>query len=223
MNPMNTGPASEPSTAAVIRQRLVGLAVLLVAVFLLSVLLRSLGGPRTVDEEGLQTVVVPLGSSSELPVATAVLPEESTTVAAPAPMPSAPRPRPETTVAAAVDQPTATVEEPAAAPPPRASVAKIAPKPEPAAPPRSAKAPAAPVAARWYVVLGSFSDAANAKALVLRARRAGVPAESQPQRVSGGVRVRVRAGPFKGESEAQSARATLIVEGMTNARVVKEP
>lgn len=217
---MNPGPASELSTSAVIRQRLVGLAVLLVAVFVLSVLLRSLGGPRAVDEAGLQTVVVPLGSGSELPVAAAVLPEEPTP-AAPAPEPVEVSSEP-----APADSPTEAppaIKKQVPAPQPRPSVATAAPKPESTAPARAAKPPAAPAQTRWYVVLGSFSDAANAKALVLRARRAGVPAESQPQRVSGGVRVRVRAGPFKGEREAQSARATLIVEGMTSARVVKEP
>ena len=224
MNPMNAGPASELTTSAVIRQRLVGLVVLLTTVFLLSMLLRGLGGPRAVDEEGLQTVVVPLGARSELPVV-AANPVEERAAPAPAagvidPAPEAgPDPDPDPTGLA----PAAPMQMPETVAPRPVAPVPAQKKSETATAPRAPKTPPSQAVARWYVVLGSFSDAGNAKALALRARRAGVPAESQPQRVSGALRVRVRAGPFKSEREAQAARASLIVEGMTSARVSKEP
>ena len=217
---MNAGPASELTTSAVIRQRLVGLVVLLTAVFLLSMLLRGLGGPRAVDEEGLQTVVVPLGARSELPVVAANPVEERAT---PAPAAGVIDPAPEAGPDPTGPAPAAPMQMPETVAPRPVAPVPAQKKSETATASRAPKTPPPQAVARWYVVLGSFSDAGNAKALALRARRAGVPAESQPQRVSGALRVRVRAGPFKSEREAQAARASLIVEGMTSARVSKEP
>ncbi|MDP3857336.1 MAG: SPOR domain-containing protein [Stagnimonas sp.] len=208
---MSASLTPEASAVPVLQRRLVGLLVLLLFVFLLSVLLRGLGQVKTDQDEGLQTVVVPLGAT-ELPAAVAPEPA-STAVEA---EPSVPRPDP----LAAVEEPAPT----APLPPPTPTPTVISP-PKPAASrvPSAASPPKPALAARWYVVLGTFSDAGNAKALVMRVRQSGFRAEAVPMRTGAGTLSRVRAGPFRNEAEGQGARASLIVEGMTGAKLVKEP
>jgi len=229
---MSISPASEPlPTSFVLKRRLIGLLVLLLFLFLLSVLLRGLGQPRENREDGLQTVVVPLGNSELPPVVAAPEPEAPADESASEPEPpaeiaSAAAPEAEPIRSAPAPAPAPAKEsapKPAADPVPAKPVKPAAEKPvakvTPPAPPP--KAPAA--AARWYVVLGSFSDAANAKALALRARQSGFKAEVLPMKSGASTLNRVRVGPFKSDTEGNSARATLIVEGMTGAKLVKEP
>lgn len=212
---MSTRPASELTTSELIQRRLVGLLVLLLIVFLLSVLLRLIGHRTAPQDKGLQTVVVPLGSAE--PPQPVVEAEAAVVAAEPA------------AEAPPAEVPPPVVEKPEAEPPPaQASTPKapppVAQRPEsrPAPPsPRPSDKPASP--GGWYVVLGTFSDAANAKALVLRAKQSGFPAGTVPVRVGGSTLTRVRVGPFKSEREGQSARATLIVEGMTGAKLIREP
>lgn len=217
---MSSPTEPEISTAEIIKRRLLGLLVLLAVVFGLSVLLRGLGGP-TADESKLQTVVVPLGGS-ELPAT-----DTATILAAP---------EPEEVVAE--DPPTEPASPAAVAPAPISKPAASAPVPK-LAPPKPAKPPAATPKEkekstastsesakkknRWYILLGSFSDAANARALAQRAKSAGFSVDVSRIQTGGSTLNRVRVGPFKSESEAQSARATLIVEGLTGAKLQKEP
>lgn len=227
---MSISPVPEPlPTSFVLKRRLIGLLVLLLFLFLFSILLRGLGQPRENQEDGLQTVVVPLGSS-ELPPVVAP-PEPETAVEEPsseppaepaaAPAPQAEPVREPTSAPAPANEP---APKPAAAPLPSKSEKAAPEKPTMKAPAASAPTTKSPAGtARWYVVLGSFSDAANAKALALRARQSGFKAEVLPMKSGGSSLNRVRVGPFKTEAEGQGARATLIVEGMTGAKLVKEP
>lgn len=208
---MSASLAPEAPAFPVLQRRLVGLLVLLVFVFLLSVLLRGLGQVRTGQDAGLQTVVVPLGVT-ELPAVVAPEPDSMAVEAAPAVPTSEPL--------ATVDEPPQAVPQPASTPLPTVI---SPPKPATARTPSAAPPPKPAAAARWYVVLGTFSDAGNAKAMVMRVRQSGFSAEAVPTRTGAGMLSRVRAGPFKNEAEGQGARATLIVEGMTGAKLVKEP
>lgn len=85
--------------------------------------------------------------------------------------------------------------------------------------------PAAKPARRWYVLLGAFSDEKNARIVAEQARAAGYAAESSAytQPGSNTPLTRLRTGPFANEDQAQSARAALIVGGMTRAKVISEP
>lgn len=204
-------PDQPPSTGEVIHRRLIGLMVLLCVVFLLSLLLRGLGGRKPVGDEGLQTVVVPLGDAA--PPAAVPLAETTTARASLSQEPdNGPDKGPELpadTVAAG----------PPEAPPP--AVEKRAERVS-EAPRIKSPTPEPRAAGRWYVLLGAFSDANNARALAQRARQAGLKVEVS--RIASGESSlhRVRAGPYKTEAEGQSARATLIVEGLTTARLSRE-
>jgi cell division septation protein DedD len=214
---MSVHPDNTPSTAEIVQRRLVGLAVLLVLVFLLSWLLRGLGGSGTVDEEGLQTVVVPLGGST---APLAPLPEEGEVSAEPEPATTR-EPTVDATVPPAADtRPSSTI---AAAPPPRPAAPASPPAgPAAEAPAPRTSSPAGKPVVRWYVLLGAFGDANNAKALAQRGRQAGLKMEVSRLTSGGSTLHRVRAGPYSSEREGQSARAQLIVEGLTTAKLVKE-
>lgn len=200
----------EVSTAEIIKRRLIGLLVLVVVVFGLS-MLRRLGG-SSADESRLQTVVIPLGGN-ELPAADTALagPGPAAVADAPAAAPvTTPRP----------DIPVESAPVPKLTEPKPAKSATAAPRGK-----EKEREPASQIPKKnhWYILLGSFSDAANARALAQRAKSAGFSTEVSRIQSGGGTLNRVRAGPFKSESEAQSARATLIVEGLTSAKLQKEP
>ncbi|TAM29785.1 MAG: SPOR domain-containing protein [Nevskiaceae bacterium] len=208
----------EVSTSEIVKRRLIGLLVLVLLVFGLSVLLRGLGAP-SVGEANLQTVVVPLGGS-ELPTAdaTAVL-AESASPDVEEPLPAAP--------ARAVTEPSVDQQaEPGPDPKPtqrKSETSKAVEAPPKAVEKEKTVTSPAPKKSRWYILLGSFSDAANANALAQRARGAGFSVDVSRIQSGGSTLNRVRAGPFKSESEAQSARATLIVEGLTGAKLQRDP
>ena len=218
---MSNPPDTEVTTADLVKRRLVGLLVLLATVFALSVLLRGLGSPGP-EDSSLQTVVVPLGGgetpTSDTAAVLAAPEPEPDVVADESPRETAPKdvvPEPEKSPAAIAQEPPRKL-----APPKPAAPAVVAPK-ETKKSVASASEPAKKQ--RWFITLGSFSDAANAKALAQRAKAAGFSADVSRIQSGGNSLNRVRVGPFKSESEAQSARATLIVEGLTGAKLQKEP
>ena len=131
---------------------------------------------------------------------------------------TSPAPKPEPR-----EQPQA-ISKPAAAPKPVAPPAKPKPdKPAVAAsskPPASAPKPSGPP--RWFVAVGSYKDPMAAQAIANRVKLAGFSVSTAPIS-SGAERLhRVRAGPFAARDEAESARVTLIVEGLTKAAIVSE-
>lgn len=213
--PAETRDASGPS---LIQQRLVGLAVLLGLAFLLSLLVSQ--GGRRADRETLQPVVIPLGGGTTAPTdlaASAPEPEAPSLDPVDAPAPGSPAREP----AASPSPPPPPAAKPAPKPAaPKASPPPPAPKPAAAAPkaPPPAKPPAAkPAAGPWFVVVGAYKDPLAAKAIANRAQLAGFKAEVVPVKSGGEQLHRVRAGPFASTVDAESARATLIVEGLTKS------
>ncbi|MDO9451746.1 MAG: SPOR domain-containing protein [Stagnimonas sp.] len=222
MSEAATQPNPSLDTRAIVHRRLVGLAVLLLVLFLLSLLLRT--GNRSGDD--LPSVVIALNSSGATvdPVTSSMAPTldapetEVTEQEAPAPSQAEP-------VAAAVvetPKPAAPVRP---TPPPVTAAAKPREKPaaKPAAP---APLPSAAVksadARRWFVVIGSYKDPMAAQAIANRVKLAGLKAAATPITAAGEKLHRVRAGPFASKDDAESARATLIVEGLTKATIVGE-
>lgn len=198
---------------ALVHRRLVGLMVLLLAAFLLSLLLRS----RPQDPDALPSVVIPLNASSAATAPT-LPPTAAPTLDAPEPE------RPSTAEA--------TPAKPSASAPP-VKISKIPePTPTPAmeapvkkAPPKSAPAPIKPSAAapqRWYVAAGAYKDPVAAKAIGNRIKLAGFKVDVAAVGSGGNRLNRVRAGPFATRAAAESARAALIVEGLTKSVVVAE-
>jgi len=213
-----------PDTRAIIQRRLIGLFVLLLLAFVLSLLLRV----RPSASGAMPAVVIPLGtgtaatdpglSANPVPVlGDAVEPQ---------PVPIE-RPGAQANFGTAKPSPSVKPPEVAAKPktPPEKALAAAKPKP-PSVPPEKAKAPAAAIkpatAVRWFVAVGSYKDPMAAQAIANRVKLSGFSAGSAAVN-SGAERLhRVRAGPFATKADAESARATLIVEGLTKASVVSE-
>jgi DedD protein len=99
----------------------------------------------------------------------------------------------------------------ATAPPPEPapSVAAATPAASVAAPPTPApRADAATAVSgtRFVVNLGSYGNAANAEALRVRLRDAGLKVYGEPIQIDGKPATRLRAGPYASRAEAEAAR-----------------
>jgi cell division septation protein DedD len=236
----------------VFRRRLVGLAVLLVLLFLLSLVL-----PGTPAREELEpsTTVSLSGEVLQVSEADAVPPSDDFT-ASESPVPAA-RARPaaeapqveisdlSSPVAEAADS----EQRPSPAPPkaaqatpvpaPKAPTARAAVEsPAPPAPPAPAatakpKSPTAsesrpagldkPGATTWYVQIGSISEQGTASTIASLIRKQGYRGEvSRITGAKGKTLHRVRAGPYPSEVAARSAQARISTQGYPQARVVAE-
>ena len=203
-----------PETAALVKRRLTGLVVLLLLAFLFGLLQHDGAGDKAA--QGLKSVVIPLNGDAPALITPA---ENMATTELPATDEAAVLPAEEPAVA--TTPPAPIVKAPPPAPPakPAAKVATPA-KPKSSAPAIAAIKPARPQ--RWFVVVGAFKDAAAASAIANRVKLAGFKVEATAITSAGARLTRVRAGPFSTVDKAESARATLIVEGLTKAAVVTE-
>ena len=211
---------------AVVQRRLVGLAVLLVIVFLLSLLLRS----RPDAPDALPSVVIPLGGEAATanavsiadtaPTLDAVQPPPQSADVAVAASPSMPiekrRLEPSSAATQEAKPSSALVEKPRTEKPPAPKTAK------PVKPPPALAAAKPTTTPRWFVVVGAYKDPMAAQAIANRVKLAGLKVEILPVTASGQRFNRVRAGPFSKKADAESARVTLIVEGLTKAVTVGE-
>jgi len=186
-----------------LKQRLIGAAVLVaLAVIFLPMLLK---GPDVKEPDAAQ---VPLSmpatpgqefETRELPL---TMPEGNTPPGGVLGMtPATPEAMPTPDAAT----PVATASVAAAAP---ASIAPAAPADEPVAPaPVAPPAEAAAVAAGKYMVnIGSFSNAANANALVAKLRAQKLPVLADKVTLASGSALRVRVGPYADRATAEAAR-----------------
>lgn len=220
----------------VLRQRLVGLAVLLLAVFLLSLLLP--GQPAPEDRLPVTTVTLSgetLTEADAVPPPDDVLPEPASAEVPPADSAvaisalSEPAAEPEVVEPAAERPSTPTlklapkVEAPSTA---ATAAAKPVPKtapitPEPKLSERVANAPPVP---GWYVQVGSYSQLGSAKTVVTLLGKLGLKmAMTRITGVKGQPLNRVRAGPYDSEAAARSALAKIASSGYPQARIVREP
>lgn len=220
------------------RRRLIGLAVLLVAVFALSLLLpRDAFSPAA--ETPTTTVrladgepIVPPAATPEISAAAAADtaspgisalddgPADNTKDEAPA----AADDEPAAAAPAAKPQP-AKPAEPAAAPSPAPAPAPA--KAEPAPPAKPTPTEPAVAASRgpapgWYVQIGSFADAGNANTIIDLLKKLGYNGASTDV-VSGNASLhRVRLGPFQSEAAARQVQARVTHQGYPGAIVVSE-
>ena len=123
----------------------------------------------------------------------------------------------ETPAESAAPKPPATEPEPTAAP----SAAPTTPAPATTAPVTPAAAPATAPGTRYVVNLGSYSDVANASALVTALKGARLTAYAESIQVDGKAVRRVRLGPYAQRGEAEAARlAATRVRSDLSAAVV---
>jgi cell division septation protein DedD len=195
-----------------LKQRLIGASVLVaLAVIFLPMLLK---GPDVKEPDAAQ---VPLSmpatpgqeyETRELPL---TMPEGSApkggvlgmTPAEPAPLPApeAAAPAPAASVAVAAPAIAASV---AAAAPAKVTPPAPAPAPMPAMPPPAE--PAAVAAGKYMINIGSFSNLANANALVEKLRAQKLPVVADKVALASGSAMRVRVGPYADRATAEAAR-----------------
>lgn len=114
--------------------------------------------------------------------------------------------------------PKALAQAPAKAPPAPVVAAKPAPTAAPAATTKPAPLPVTPAPAprqRWFVQVGSFSDAEKARVEMQRLRPA--PSIISPAETSNGVFYRVRLGPYASKEKAISDRDRYAQKGQVLA------
>jgi DedD protein len=196
-----------------LKQRLIGAAVLVaLAVIFLPMLI---GGPEPTATRR-SDVSLDMPPAPDRPMQTREIPlmlpvPEATTPASPRPVNPDAIVTIDADVAPRVDArpedelPVATAPPPEAAP----SVAAATPAASVAAPPTPApRADAATAVSgtRFVVNLGSYGNAANAEALRVRLRDAGLKVYGEPIQIDGKPATRLRAGPYASRAEAEAAR-----------------
>ncbi len=230
-------------------RRLVGLAVLLALVFLLSLLLP--GTPAREEIEPSTTISLS-GEPLQVTEADAVPPpddytrDDGTAVAESGirvdkPASAAPEipisdlsgseaavatePPPQLSAAAKSPAPIEAVKSAGALPATKPPVQVVTPLPKLseslAKPPRPAADNS--IAGTWYVQIGSFSELGTATTIVSLIRKQGYRGEvSKISGAKGKTLHRVRAGPYPSEAAARSAQARIATQGYPQARVVSE-
>lgn len=200
----------------ILLRRVVGALVLLLAAFGLASLVpgtstapepqaaEGAGGPRQVVRYDLKTAT-PTGLKLESSLRQAPVPSEAA--------PSGP---------AADSQAMAQAEVPSEPEPKPAP--KPTPKPEPKYEPKPATKPAAPATGgpTWSVQVGSFSAPGNAKSVVERLGKSGIPASLQEVRIGRALWYRVRVGPYGSEAEAGRILKKVQSLDYLSARVLQD-
>jgi cell division septation protein DedD len=94
----------------------------------------------------------------------------------------------------------------------------LPPKPTVAGPAQTAPPPSPSLAAGYYINVGLFAEETNAKNAHTKLLDAGLTAFVQEIKTPKGKRIRVRAGPF--DSEAQADAAATRIRGLQLEAVV---
>jgi cell division septation protein DedD len=189
-----------------LKQRLIGAAVLVaLAVIFLPMLLK---GPDVKEPDAAQ---VPLSmpatpggeyETHELPLTEPAGGAPAGGVLGMTPAEPEALPTPE----AAAPAPAASASVAAVAPAAVASVAKAAPAPAPMPVEPPPAEPAAVAAGKYMVNIGTFSNLANANALVTKLRAQKLPVVADKVTLAGGSAMRVRVGPYADRATAEAAR-----------------
>lgn len=215
-------PATEAARRLRLKRRLIGLAVLFFAAFLLSWLL-----PRSPSSEpAVPSVTVPLDGTAASPANTAPV------GASAGQAPAANAANPATPAQSSTTPPSASVISPPLPVKPESTVQPSAPSPaEPQAPvpahtlalpTPSSPRPSAPPQSLWYVQIGSFSQRSNAQTVVDLLRKAGYRVESATVTAGGKTYDRVRLGPFSDETTARQALDRVKRQGYPQSRLTSE-
>jgi DedD protein len=225
------------------RQRLIGAIILvLTAVIVIPMMLdtepRPIGQDIAVTIPSRSTPFVPRLESPPSPTATAVIPD-----AAPASAVNAPEAKPvAASEAVKVEEKKVEEKKPEMPKPetvkPEAAKAEVAKgnvkhesKPLTADKPAESEAAKALAAlegretkapAKFFVQVGAFSNEEKVKELQANLRAAGVETFTEKLKVSSGVRLRVRAGPFASHAEAEQILAKVGGAGIAGALVVSQ-
>jgi len=202
------------------RRRLIGAIAVVLALVLIPPWVMDLEPKPVVTN---LTVEIPKQQPGglKLPAAPAGTPAKASDAAAPAGAPSAaseaiPRPpdvKPESGLPG---------ERPnAAAPAPKAAVARAAPGDAAHKEAEAKRAEAILNADAFVVPLGAFANRENVKQLEAKLSKAGVKYFTETVSTSGGEQTRVRAGPFPTKDAAEGARERLKTLGLSPGAVVE--
>ena len=154
------------------------------------------------DPNRLATVEVPVLPPREVPESSGRTDEASASSAETA------RSRAPVATSEPVPQPASSApSKPVDEAPAPASVAAPAPAPAPAA--QAPASGAGSAGARFVINLGSYSNAANANALLARLKKAGVAVYSESIQVDGKAASRLRAGPYASRGAAEAGLQTV--------------
>lgn len=214
----------------VVKERLVGAAVLMAAAVIL--IPEMLSGPdrdsRTApaqqsrNDTPIKTYTIDLSHAPADQPPPAVIENRAPPAEEPAATePAAAQPVPGDQAKPEVPQQSAATT-PSQSPPPQPVVeAPTAAAPPARAPPRElASGAEAPTSGRWAVQLGTFSKEANAQRLVKELRDQGKSAFVMPVKSGGATLYRVRVGPMKDRASAEAALRDIKAPG---AAVVTHP
>jgi DedD protein len=199
----------------IVKERLVGAAVLMAAAVIL--IPEMLSGPdrepqveqaaQSRADAPIKTYTIDLSQSSNGPAAPAVVedrapPPEETVVAPPAAAPSGTEPAASDQVKPEVPQQSAVVTPP---PEPVVEAPTATPAPSRSTPAPLASDRAAPTSGRWAVQVGSFSKEATAERVAKQLRDQGQRAFVMPVKSGSATLYRVRIGPMPDRASAEAA------------------
>lgn len=204
-----------------LRNRLIGLAVVLVVLFLLSWLIPRHPTPAADGRGAIPVTAVPVNGNGALSA-----PAAAATSAAPAASTAAPAAsHPQNSTAATMPPPRPDAAAPVPGPsvattpsqkPVAASTSAAIPAPQPAE-----SSPAKPDSGGNVVVqVGSYSESANAEKVLLMLRKKGYRGDVVPVTVAAKHYYRVQVGPYADKASAEGALRRLSVDGFKGARVV---
>lgn len=214
-----------------LKRRLVGLAVLLGGLLLLSLVLPG-PGPLPASGDDMKRVTLDLRASTSVSELSPVVTPTSSTMATPEPA-SAAEPDPITDTEPDLEVPTRTEPTGVTTAEPHAIVGKpkttvhAAPA-TPVKPPKASASipshpskPTSPAVAPWYVQLGAFSDITKARQLLQIYKGKTFPGLVSPVQTTKGVLYRVWIGPYHSHDLAASAQKRLDKVGVHGTKLIQ--
>jgi len=217
------------------RNRLIGLAIVLIVVFLLSRLITR--HQPVQDEHSIPVSAISVGSASVAMASSAIKPAPptaggvaigsvvSTDTGGIQTQPYRPTETAGTSAenggAAASAAQTASQTAIAASAPPQAKAPQVHLQPSTKLPTAASK-PAAPDRARDrpYVQIGSYSDTGNAQKMLSSLQQKGFHGLIDTVTIKGKIFHRVRVGPYDGKPDAAKAQGQLAARGFKHTRIV---
>lgn len=174
--------------------------------------------PQPAASAALGTASAPVAAASSPAVAAPQLAASAPVQAASAPAhaASAPIPIAKPTKAVATKPATGSASAPSTSKPTHqpAAKAKASPTAKSASAPAVAASKTPPAVQRYYINVGLFAQEANARKAHTTLQDAGITAFTQEFKTPKGLRIRVRAGPYDSQAEADSAAEKIRALGL---------